>query len=340
MGKTHTLWVNGCTALFIQDTYRLRSDFNLDAGLRYDRQTFSNGRHNFAPRIGFGWNPRGNSKLTVRGGYGNYYTEMRANIEPNFSLGGPKGIFTDVAAPGQTGFPSCLTCTPVPCNQNSALSSLPPRNITIRPGMASYYSKFFDVGLFVNPKSRVGSIGAEQELAPHVFLAVDYIKQHWTGLDETTDLNAPSVFVRTAPGQVRSVAAADATRPITPVNSGFRTIDVVENYGFADYDGLQTMLRWQTPRMYLSLSYTLSKATNTTEPDGNGAGPNDFNQLGPAYEQAPSLLDQRHRVVLNLNYRLPFDVTAGTMTQVLRPNHSTRRWGSTITVTASITIVR
>jgi hypothetical protein len=33
---------------------------------------------------------------------------------------------------------------------------------------------------------------------------------------------APSIFDRTAPGQVRSVAAANATRPILPVNGGVR----------------------------------------------------------------------------------------------------------------------
>jgi hypothetical protein len=73
------------------------------------------------------------------------------------------------------------------------------------------------------------------------------------------------------------------------------------------------MLRWQGDRAFLSVSYTLSKATNTTEPDGNGAGPNDYNQLGPANETAPSLLDQRHRAVITATYRLLADLTVGTL---------------------------
>src|SRR5581483_831818 len=163
---------------------------------------------------------------------------------------------------------------------------------------------------FVNPKSQVGSIGIEREVLSRFFVAADYVKQHWTGLDRTVDLNAPSLFVRTAPGQVRSVAAADATRLIVPVNGGFRQINVVENLGVADYDGLQTTARWQNPRVFLSISYTLSKATNTTEPDGNAAGPNDFNQLGEE-ERGPSILDQRHRAVVVFSYRLPYNLTAG-----------------------------
>ena len=244
---------------------------------------------------------------------------LRANIDANFELGGPQGIFTYSATPGQTGFPSCLTCTPVPYDQNSAVSSLPARNITIRPGQASVYAPFFDISklpgyaaaTFVNPKSQVGSIGIERELGRRVFLSVDYVKQHWTDLDRTVDLNAPSLFTRTAPGQVRSTAAADLTRPILPVNGGYRQINVVENLGVADYDGLQTMVRWRTAKALVSVSYTLSKATNTTEPNGNGAGQQDFNQLGEQ-ERGPSLLDQRHRAVIFLSYQLPFNVTVGT----------------------------
>jgi hypothetical protein len=310
-------------SLFAQDSYRVRSDLTLDLGLRYDRQTFSDGTKNVAPRLGFGWNPGGDPKTAVRGGYGLYDTMLRANIDANFELGGPQGIFTYQATPGQTGFPSCLTCTPVPYDQSSAISTLPPRNITIRPGEASYYAQFFDISklpgyasaTFVNPKSQVGSIGVERELAHRVFVSVDYVKQHWTDLDRTVDLNAPTFFARTAPGQVRSAAAADLTRPILPVNGGYRQINVVENLGVADYDGLQTMVRWQNARAYLSVSYTLSKATNTTEPNGNGAGQNDFNQLGEE-ERGPSLLDQRHRGVIFFSYRLPYDVTVGTLTSL------------------------
>jgi hypothetical protein len=310
--------------LFAQDSYRPLRDLTLDLGLRYDRQTFSQGKKNVAPRVGFAWNPNGSPKFSVRGGYGLYYTELRANNDASFTLGGPQGQFTYSAAPGQTGFPTCVGagCTPVVFNQNAALSTLPARNITIEPGMAAFYQALgvnvaalpgYASATFVNPKSQVGSIGFERQLATHAFLSVDYVRQHWTGLDETVDLNAPSLFVRTVPGQVRTVAQADATRPIVPVNGGFRVINTIENLGIADYNGLQTMLRWQDAKQYLSVSYTLSKATNTTEPDGNGAGPNDFNQLGPANETGPSLLDQRHRAVITYSRKLWWDVTAGTV---------------------------
>jgi hypothetical protein len=98
------------------------------------------------------------------------------------------------------------------------------------------------------------------------------VQQHWTNLDRSVDLNAPTPFDRTATGQTRTVAAANATRPIVPVNGGVRNVNVLMNLGIADYDGLQTQVTYRgNAKMYAAVSYTLSKATNTAEPDGNGS---------------------------------------------------------------------
>jgi hypothetical protein len=111
------------------------------------------------------------------------------------------------------------------------------------------------------------------------------------------------------------VAAANATRAILPVNGGVRQVNVLTNFGVADYDGLQTLVTYRGNRkLFASASYTLSKATNTTEPDGNGIGPNEANlaRLGRE-ERGPSVVDQRHRAVLTFLYRFPYNFTAGTV---------------------------
>jgi hypothetical protein len=116
---------------------------------------------------------------------------------------------------------------------------------------------------------------------------------------------------------VRAVAAANATRPIVPVNGGVRNVNVLMNLGSADYDGLQTQLNYRgSQKLQAGISYTLSKATNTTEPDGNGIGPNDANiaRLGEE-ERGPSVVDQRHRAVITASYALPYNITAGTLMQ-------------------------
>jgi len=204
---------------------------------------------------------------------------------------------------------------------------LPARDITIRAGLRDFYrNQFARFGLnfdllpnypdkLVNPRSQVISLGAEREVAKGFFLGADYVHQHWSNLDRTVDLNAPAPFDRTAPGQVRSVAAANATRPILPVNGGVRQVNVIMNLGVANYDGLQTQFSYRGNRkMYAAVSYTLSEATNTFEPDGNGIAPNQgiISRLGEE-ERGPSVVDQRHRAVMTFSYHFPYNFTAGTL---------------------------
>jgi hypothetical protein len=315
---------------FVQDTMRLNDQLTLDAGLRYDRQTLTDATANFAPRLGFSWHPNADRRLVIRGGYAMYYTQVRANALASALTGGLDGLVTYRATPGQTGFPTCLTCVPVRIDPRTLpLSQQPARNITIRAGDREFYkSQFASYGLnfdllpnypdeFVNPRSQVTSIGAEREMLKGLFVGADYVHQHWSNLDRTVDLNAPTPFDRTAPGQVRTTAAANATRPIVPANGGVQNVNVLMNLGAADYDGLQTLVSYRGhPKMYASLSYTLAKATNTTEPDGNGINPNDSNfaRLGEE-ERGPSVVDQRHRAVVTFSYNLPYNITAGTVGQ-------------------------
>ena len=329
------------SVLYAQDNFRVNDDLTLDLGIRYDRQTLTDATKNVVPRVGFGWHPYGDPRLAVRGGYGMYYTQIRANAVAGALTGGLDGLVTYTATPGQLGFPSCLTgsCLPVQFDPRTLpLSQQPARNITVRAGQRDFYrSQFATYGLnfdllpnypdeFVNPRSQVTSIGVEREIVKGLFAGADYVHQHWTNLDRSIDLNAPAPFDRTATGQTRTVAAANATRPIVPVNGGVRSVNVLMNLGIADYDGLQTQISYRRARWYANLSYTLSKATNTTEPDGNGIGSNDANiaRLGEE-ERGPSVVDQRHRAVITLNYQLPYSIMAGTVTQLAsaRPFNAT-----------------
>jgi hypothetical protein len=86
-------------AAFVEDTWKLASNFTLTAGLRYDTQLvpqpanpyttsyngaasplgnyYTNSIHTnykmFQPRVGFAWSPYGGSGTVVRGGYGIFY---------------------------------------------------------------------------------------------------------------------------------------------------------------------------------------------------------------------------------------------------------------------------
>jgi hypothetical protein len=323
-------WLPG---VFAQDSIRVNNDLTLDAGIRYDRQTLTDAKNDFAPRVGFGWHPNGDSRLAIRGGYGMYYTQIQSNLIASYLVNGLDGLTTYTATPGQLGFPTCLTgsCLPLSFDPRTlAPAQLPARDITIQAGRADFYrAQFAKYGLnfdllpnypdtLVNPRSQATSIGAEREITKGLFVGTDYVHQHWTNLARTVDLNAPGPFDRTAVGQTRSVAASNATRPILPVNGGVRQVNVLMNLGVSDYDGLQTEVSYRGhSKIYAAVSYTLSKATNTTEPDGNGIGPNQstLSRLGEE-ERGPSLLDQRHRAVITFTYQLPYNITAGTVTQL------------------------
>jgi len=316
---------------FLQDRWRVNDQLTLDAGLRYDQQSLTTDKNNFAPRLGFAWHPGGDAKSVVRAGYAMYYTQIRANALASALTGGLDGIVTYTASPGQTGFPTSLTAVPLRLDPRTLpVSQQPARNITIRAGQReAYKQQFASYGLnfdllpnypdtFVNPRSQVSSIGFEREVARGLFAGADYVHQTWTELDRSVDLNAPSPFDRTAIGQTRSVAAANATRPIVPVNGGVRNVNVLMNLGEAQYDGLQMQASYRGhPKFQANVSYTLSKATNTTEPDGNGIGPNDANIARlDEQERGPSVVDQRHRAVITASYNLPYNVTAGTLIQL------------------------
>jgi len=322
---------------FVQDRWQVHPNVSLELGLRYDRQTITDANTNFEPRLGFNWHPGGSTRTSIRGGYGMYYTQIRTNSVAGYLLNGWDGITNYTAVSGDLGFPTCLTCVPVAIDPNSL--NLPPRDITIIAGKRSFYEQQFaahNVNFnllpyypdeLVNPRSQVFTVGFEREVFKHFFFNADYVRQHLSDLDRTVDLNAPSAFDRTAPGQIRTPGDADATRPIRPVARGVRSVNTIMNLGEADYHGLQTQFSYRgTGKFYFNGSYTYSSATNTSEPDGNGIGPSQaiITRLGD-YERGPSVVDQRHRAVLFGSYRFPWNFTAGSLVMLAsaRPFNAT-----------------
>jgi hypothetical protein len=299
---------------FMQDDLKVRRDLTLNLGLRYDRQTFTDDSNNFGPRVGFAYNWRGDGKTVVRGSYGIYYSEIPANVQAGISLGGPTGVFTYTVSPGGLGFPTSFA----PISSFPVGANLPARDITIRPGRAAYYSQFFDVSklkgypsALSNPYTQQGTFGIERELASKWILSADFVWQHTLGINRTLDLNSPSVFTRTTPGQTRSVALADASRPILPVPNGYKRILSVVNNGDSLYKGLQMNLNKRFSHNFSVLvSYTYSHTTNTVEPDAPGGDANDANQPG-AFELGDSVLDQRHRAAISGWWNLPGHFVVG-----------------------------
>ncbi len=301
--------------LFVQDDWRVAPKLVVNLGLRYDLQTFTQGDTNFSPRAGFAYSLYGGDKPTViRGGYGIYYTELPANLVANSSINGPQGVFTYTAQPGQLGFPTTFSpITTLPPN-----TVLPARNISILAGQCNYLNEFLPVAQLhfcpnklLNPYTQQWNLGIEQQLARNWVLSMDYIGSHTIHIDQPIDLNSPSGFVRTAPGQVRSAAAANATRPIVPVPGGYNQVLAYMSLGTSFYDGLQVALKKQfSSRFALLASYTWSHTIDTVEWDGTSQNPNDYS-CPIKCEKARSQLNEPNRASLSGTYQLPYAFTLG-----------------------------
>jgi hypothetical protein len=307
-----TLW-----ALFLQDNWNIRPNLTLNLGVRWDGQTFTDKLDNIAPRVGLVWKVPGNTIL--RAGYGIYYSEERTDLYASSALGGPQGVFTYTVAPGGLDFPTSFA----PLPQFPQGTTLPPRDITILAGQCGYLNQFLPVdqlrfcpNSLLNPQTQQWNVGLEHELAPGWMFSMDYIGSHTIHIEQPVDLNSPAAFVRTAPGQIRSVADANATRPIVPEPNGYRQVLAYTNVGTSFYDGLQVKLNRQfTQKFSMLFSYTWSHTIDTVEWDGTGQNPNDYSCL-VVCEKATSLLDQRNRAALSGTYMLPWNFMFGANMQL------------------------
>jgi hypothetical protein len=65
---------------YIQDDFKIRKNFTLTGGFRYEAQTHVPDRLNFAPRAGFTWAPFKSGKTTLRGSWGIFYDWLSTGI--------------------------------------------------------------------------------------------------------------------------------------------------------------------------------------------------------------------------------------------------------------------
>jgi hypothetical protein len=72
------------TAAYVQDTWQIRPNFTVNAGLRYELDSQYGPLHtpktNFGPRVSFSWDPFNDHKTVIRGGDGIFYSPIYAQI--------------------------------------------------------------------------------------------------------------------------------------------------------------------------------------------------------------------------------------------------------------------
>jgi hypothetical protein len=225
--------------LYVGDSWKWKQNFTLSYGLRYVRDTgrinsdypaipqlnalipdlgnpVRQPNLNFAPQLGFAWDPTGNGKTSIRGGIGLFYENvLLAMIGFDLTNRAPAGAFsqtptacTGTASPQPVPIPGgvlqptfcsamvagVLTSNPVAigtvANQIVAFEkeyqSASPLNVRapnpiyigtlLQQGLATGTSANMYDPNFQTPRSLQINIGVQQELRPGMVLSVDYLR--------------------------------------------------------------------------------------------------------------------------------------------------------------------
>jgi hypothetical protein len=176
-----------------------------------------------------------------------------------------------------------------------------------------------------NPYSEQWTFGLERRLRANWVLAVDYVGSHTLKINRPLDVDPPSPFVRTQPGQTRTPQAANCTRPYwiwwynqngtvckttaaTNPQPPYSVIQSDVNDGYLYYDALDVNLRHTfSSKLSMLVSYTWSHAIDNVDPDTTSQNPNDSNFTG-RIENGNAIYDQRNRFVLSGLYVLPLKI--------------------------------
>jgi hypothetical protein len=281
---------------YFQDDWRLKPNFTLSLGLRYETQTNIHDWRDLAPRLGFAWAPgQGASggpfarpKTVIRGGFGIFYDRF----SENYTLTAER--FNGLNQQQIRIF-----------NPDFFLNNIPAIS-TLQGSVQNQAIHEVDQNLRA-PYIVQTAIGVERQIGSNTSVAVNFTDSRGLHLLRSRDINAP------LPGS--------GVRPFGPVGE----IDVFESTGILNQKQLITNINTRVGR---NLSLFGGYFLNFAKSDTDGALTFPSNNFDLHDEYGRSVLDVRHRLVLGgsintkWNLRLspfiiarsgiPFNITTGT----------------------------
>lgn len=284
---------------FAGDDWKVRPNFTLSVGLRYETQTNIHDWLDFGPRIGLAWAPGGSvksrPKSVIRAGLGMFYdrfalantvTALRYNgtVQQQYVINEP-GFFPTV--------PSIASLAGIQATERAVQE--------ISTDLRA-------------PYVMQTAVGFERQLPFNTTVAVTYANTHGLHLLRSQDINAP------LPGTYDPLVPGSAVFPLGNSNP----LLLMESSGLYNQNQLITNVNARVnKKISLTGSYVYNRASSNT--DGLGtfpANPYDF-----AGEYGPAATDVRHRVNLsgsidtkwdvrfspniNMSSGPPFNITAG-----------------------------
>jgi hypothetical protein len=322
------------TALFVQDDFKVRSRLTLNLGLRWDVQTAPTDPLNrvvnyvpgqkstvnpiapvgalffgdpgverggiptsyahFSPRIGFAFDPKGDGKTSIRGGFGLFYGSISGNewnTMTNFQPFSTRLTFTNI-------------------NQKTNAAGVPlgatlsnPYNAFVGGNPFPYKGTFttggglFPVATdFKWPYSYQANFSVQRQLTKDLTVGGAYVVTLSRNLPFARDINYP-VLTPTATSAGANILAR---RP----NPAFGAILLLQSDQTADYHGLQiTAAMRMSHHLTFNSFYTYSHTNSSVELHNSTTqgGAQNFSNLAEDNGRADT--DQRHVFSLSFNYQ-------------------------------------
>ncbi len=274
---------------FFQDDWKVRPNFTLSLGLRYENQSNIDSNLNFAPRLGFAWSPGGQqSKTVIRGGYGVFYERVGESLTLQATrLNGFNQQQFTVQNPDF--FPL------IPTAEQLISFSVPGSVYKLADSLQS-------------PYTLQSVFSVERQLPRNLTIAASYINIRTLHVLRTRPLNAPlpGTFIPGVPASgIRPLDCADFIPP--DINPSTRcNVFTYESSG--RYNQNQFILNFNSRlgrNGSVNAYYVLAKANSDS--DGSGTLPANPYDLSTEYGRASG--DIRHRFVMTGNFRAPWGIS-------------------------------
>lgn len=329
-------------AAYWQDQWAMTPNFNLTYGLRYEVDgqygPLNTPAHNFAPRASFAWDPFGDHKVAIRGGFGIFYSPIYGQISDVVqTLGDVNGVrqIAQVFVP-LTGDPlnpalnsaviyqtlfaegliSCTTATPgnAACITPGSLTQFG-INVTNTGPIPPLTVLFTGQPNYRSPYSEQGSFGIEGEISKGFSVSLSGIYVHTMHLPVALDTNllpgAPMVTA-TSPFNGQQVTFQDWGAPQCTANPFlcFANPLILQNNQYSSeanalYEGAIVEIQKRfSDHFTLFGNYTYSKAIDDSTDFNSDYAP--FNELDLNAERSLSDFDQRHKIVVSGVFESPW----------------------------------
>jgi hypothetical protein len=299
-GQTPIRYGDTLTSAFVQDDWKIRPGVTLNIGLRHEHQSVGGDRNNFAPRLGLAWALDKEAKTVLRAGAGLFYNQAFLQVVRNALQQGPSSTAASYTltptTPGFPQFPNNLNAPPTAEANRRDLFLVPSR--------------------FRTPYTTQLTAGIQRVLFNEWTLSVNAVYSQSQKLLRSQELNTPSPFVRTAAGQTRTAAAADATRPFRVWEGvGVRKVEQLQSSGWARYAGFDAQMAKRFSRRFQAMGHYLynSSMTNTFFTGGAGTGVPSEWSASSQEERGMNDFHQRHRFVAQGLFEAPLGLQFGTM---------------------------